>query len=131
MATEPKKLYNSEHGFSQDFKKCLSKTAIPKISAYLDLATELCKTCIPTTFKSILSQKGQFTLQSCPRRWFVEKYLVINLKKSKVKFFIVIFACRKRRFSGNYLFKRQVRRVLAESLIVSRIGNSFRLVNGG
>ena len=42
-----------------------------KISARPDLATKLLYIFIPTTSNSQLCQKGHFTLQPCPRRWFV------------------------------------------------------------
>ena len=44
-----------------------------KITAHLDLATYLLQTLIPATINSLVCQKGQFTLQLCPRRWFVRK----------------------------------------------------------
>ena len=44
-----------------------------KIFARPDLATYLLQILIPATFDSFVSQKGQFTLQLCPRRWFVRK----------------------------------------------------------
>ena len=44
-----------------------------KISACPDLARELLQILIPTTFNSLLCQKGQFTYQPCQRRWFVRK----------------------------------------------------------
>ena len=49
-----------------------------KISARLDLATNLFQILIPTTIKSLMCKKGQCTLQLCPRRWFVRKYLNIT-----------------------------------------------------
>ena len=44
-----------------------------KISAHPDLATNLLQSLIPFTFNSLLHQKGQFTYQLCPRKWFVMK----------------------------------------------------------
>ena len=44
-----------------------------KISARPDLATNLLQILIPATINSLVCQKGQFTLQLCPRRWFVRK----------------------------------------------------------
>ena len=44
-----------------------------KNSARPDLATELLQILIPTTFDSLMYQKGQFTLKPCHRRWFVRK----------------------------------------------------------
>ena len=89
-----------------------------KISACPDLATDLLQILTLTTFNSILCQKCQFTLQLCPERLCFGKCLVITPKKSK--FPIEIFACPKRRFSGNCLSfnKGQAGRVLAKSLFV-------------
>ena len=47
-----------------------------KISACLDLATLLLQILIPTTFYSLLCQKGKFTLKPCPRKLFVTKIFV-------------------------------------------------------
>ena len=44
-----------------------------KISARPDLAINLLQILIPATINSLVCQKGQFTLQLCPRRWFVTK----------------------------------------------------------
>ena len=44
-----------------------------KISTRPDLATNLLQILIPTTIDSLLCQKGHFTRQLCPRRWFVMK----------------------------------------------------------
>ena len=50
------------------------------------------------------------------------KYLVITPKKSKLKFFIEIFACQKRLWlSGKCPSKRQAGRVLAKSLCAGEI----------
>ena len=84
-----------------------------------DLATYLLQILIPATFNSLVCQNGQFTLQLCPRRWFLMKIFVITPKKSKLKNHHRNFCrnfCRKRRVFGNYLSKRQVGRVLAKSL---------------
>ena len=40
------------------FQKCLPKTAIQKISAHPDLATQFFQIRIPTTFNSLSYQKG-------------------------------------------------------------------------
>ena len=88
-----------------------------KIFAHPDLVTNLLQILIPATFNSLVCQKGQFTLQLCPRRWFVRKIFGYYNHKSKLKNTIENFACQNRRFLGNYLSKRQVRRVLAKSLI--------------
>ena len=88
-----------------------------KISAWPDLATYQLYILILTTFNSLLCQKGHFTLQLCPRRWFVSKITWLLPPKSKNwKLFIEIFACPKRRFSGNCISKRQAGWVLAKSL---------------
>ena len=49
----------------------------------------------------------------------LEKYLIITPKRSYWKFSIEIFACPKRRFSGNCLSKTQAGRVLIQSLVTS------------
>ena len=49
-----------------------------KISARPDLATYLFQILILATFNSLECQKGQFSLQLCPKIWFVRK-------KSKLK----------------------------------------------
>ena len=54
-----------------------------KISARPDLATYLLQILIPATIKSLVCQKGQSTLQLCPRRWFVRK--IFGYYTSKVK----------------------------------------------
>ena len=89
-----------------------------KISARPDLDTNLLQILIPTsTINSLVCQKGQFTLQLCPRRWFVRKIFGYYTLKVKIeKIIIENFACPNRRFLGNYLSKRQIGRVLAKSL---------------
>ena len=71
---------------------CLHQTRISKmpvqnsyfkISARPDLATYLLKILIPATFNSLVCQKEQFTLQLCPRRWFVRE--IFGYKTPKVK----------------------------------------------
>ena len=78
-----------------------------QISALPELATNLLQILIPTTFYCLLCQKGQFTLQPCPRGSLVWKMLI---------FFHRNFACPKWRFSGNYLSKRRAGGLLAKSL---------------
>ena len=91
-----------------------------KISARPDLATNLLQILIPAIFDSLVCQKGQFTLQLCPRRWFARKTLGHYTQKFKIqKIFIEIFACPNGRFLGNYLSKRQAGQVLAKSLVHS------------
>ena len=56
-----------------------------------DLATYLLQILIPATFNSLVCQKGQFTLQLCPRRWFVRKIFgyytpKVKIEKSSYKF---------------------------------------------
>ena len=55
-----------------------------KISDSPDLAINLLQIIIPTIFDCLLCQKGQFTLQLCPKRWFVRKYLFITPTHQKV-----------------------------------------------
>ena len=45
------------------------QNSIHKISARPDLATQLLQIVIPTTINSLLCQKGQLTLEACPRTW--------------------------------------------------------------
>ena len=56
-----------------------------KISACLDWATNLLQILIPTIFNSLMCQNGQFTLELCPRRWFVSKILGFYPPKVKIK----------------------------------------------
>ena len=56
-----------------------------KISACPELASHLLQILFPTTFKSLLCQKGQFTLQLCPKRWLNRKIFGNYPKKSKLK----------------------------------------------
>ena len=49
-----------------------------------DLATYVLQILIPATFNSLVCQKGQFTLQVCPRRWFVRKILGYYTQKVKI-----------------------------------------------
>ena len=77
-----------------------------KISARPDLATYLLQNLIPATSNSQVSQKGQFTLQLRPGRWFVGKIFGYYNPKVKIeKSIIEIFACPNKRFLGNYLSK--------------------------
>ena len=55
-----------------------------KISARPDLATYLIQILIPATLNSLLCQKGQITLQLCPRRWFLRKIFVYYPPKVKL-----------------------------------------------
>ena len=78
-----------------------------KISVCPDLATNLLQIRIPTTFNSLLCQKKQkFTLKLLSERSFVRRILVYYPQKVKIEFLLEIFACSKRRFSGNYPSKR-------------------------
>ena len=56
-----------------------------KISARPHLAIDLLQILIQATFNSLVCHKGQFTLQLCPRRWFVRKIFVYYPQKSKLK----------------------------------------------
>ena len=64
-----------------------------------------------------MCQKGQFTLQLCPRRWFVRKTYGNYTPKVKIEKSPLIFLPVQTGFLGNYLSKRQVGRVLAKSLL--------------
>ena len=61
-------------GLSQDFKSACPKQQSQNFcpSRFI-LATYLLQIHITATFSSLVCQKGQFTLQLCPRRWFVRK----------------------------------------------------------
>ena len=73
-----------------------------KISVCPDSYSYLVLILIPNTFNSILCQKGQFTLQVCPRQCYFSKIFGYFPQKVKIdNFFIEFFACPKRRFSGN------------------------------
>ena len=83
-------------------------TSDVKIHAHTGLPTHLLHIIIPTSFTSLMCQKGQFTLYPCPGRWFVMKRFGFYPQRShKWKFFIILFACPKRSFSRNCLSKRQ------------------------
>ena len=56
-----------------------------KISVRPDLATSLLQIRITATIKSLVFQKGQFTLQLCPRRWFVRKIFGYYTQKVKIE----------------------------------------------
>ena len=56
-----------------------------KISARPDLAINLLQILIPATINSLVCQKGQFTLQLCPRRWFVTKIFGYYTPKIKTE----------------------------------------------
>ena len=58
-----------------------------KMSARPDLATNLLKILTPATFYSLVCQKGQFTLQLCPRGWYVMKICVYYPPKVKIEKF--------------------------------------------
>ena len=56
-----------------------------KTFALPDLATSVLQILIPATFNSLVCQNGQFTLQLCPRRWFVRKMLGYYIPEVKLK----------------------------------------------
>ena len=56
-----------------------------KISACPDLATNLLEILLPATINSLVCQIGQFTLQLCPRRWFVRKVFDYYTQKVKIE----------------------------------------------
>ena len=60
------------------FLKLLVQYSNSKNSSRPDLATQLLQILISTQLNNLLCQKGQFTLQPCPRRWLVRKLLVIT-----------------------------------------------------
>ena len=94
-------VYVCMQGLSQDFKMPVLNSN-SKMSAHTDLPTNLLQILIPTTFNSLLCRKRQFTLQLCPKRWFVRMLFGYYPQKSKLKIhYIEILACPKRRFSGN------------------------------
>ena len=82
-----------------------------KISARPDLATNLLQILIPATINSLVCQKGQFTLQLCPRIWFVKTIFGYYTQKVKIeKSSENILPVQTGGFIGNYLSKRQVPR---------------------
>ena len=56
-----------------------------KIFAHPDLATHLLHILIPATINGLVCQKGLFTLQLCPRRWFVRKIVGYYTPKVKIE----------------------------------------------
>ena len=56
-----------------------------KISVRPDLAISLLQILITATIKSLVFQKGQFTLQLCPRRGFVRKIFGYFTQKVKIE----------------------------------------------
>ena len=56
-----------------------------KISAHPEVATTLLPLLIPSTFNSLMCQKGQFTYLSCHRRWFVRKIFGYYPPKVKIE----------------------------------------------
>ena len=61
------------------------RKSIFKISARPDLAFNLLQILIPATINSLVCQKGQVTLQLCPRRWFVTKIFGYYTPKIKIE----------------------------------------------
>ena len=105
------------HRFLARISKMPVQNSNFKNSACPDLATNLLQILIPATSNSLVCQKGQFTLQLCPRRWFVRKIFGNYTQKVKIKNKIIEhFACPNSFFLGNYLSKRQVGQVPAKSL---------------
>ena len=68
-------------------------------------ATNLLQILIPTTFNSLFCQKGQFTLESYPRKWDFSQIFGYNPKKVQIKNSSKnFFSCPKRSFFlGNCL----------------------------
>ena len=82
----------------QDFKSACPKE---QIQNFCRPATNLLQIPISTTYNSLLCQKGQFTLQLCPRRLFVRKTFGYHPPKVKIENpSYKVFACPKGRFSG-------------------------------
>ena len=71
---------------------------IHKIFARPDLATLFLQILMPTTFSSVLCQKGLFALQPC-LRWFVRKiYGYAGPNKQKMKILQGIYCLPKKQF---------------------------------
>ena len=108
-------------GFSQDFKTPCSKEQFQNfcLSRFSSLYF---KSLFQLHLIAFLVRTMQFSLQLCPRRWFIGKIFYYNPQKVKIeKNSIEIFACPKRSISRNCLSKRQAGRVLAKSLSVSLV----------
>ena len=56
-----------------------------KMSARPDLATYLLQILKAATFNSLVCQNGQFTLQLCPRRWYLREICVYYPPKIKIE----------------------------------------------
>ena len=69
---------------SQDFKNACPEQLFQNIARPY-LATYLLQILIPATYNSLVCQKGQFTLQLCPRRWFVRKIFGYYTPKVKIE----------------------------------------------
>ena len=82
-----------------------------KISVHPDLASNLLCILVLTTSKAYCVKKGILHF-ICVVKGLFRKYLVITTKKSKLNFFLEIFACPKRRFLGNCLSTKQAGRAL-------------------
>ena len=66
--------------------KCLSKTAISKyLPVQIKLFIYFKSLIISATLDSLVCQKGQFTLQHCPRRRFVRKIFGYYTPKVKIE----------------------------------------------
>ena len=88
---EKKRLFECAHCAIDRVLARISKMPVQnsnfKISARPDWVTNLLQILIPTIFYSLLCQKGQFTLQLCPRRWFVSKILGYYPPKVKIEIY--------------------------------------------
>ena len=56
-----------------------------KISTQPDLATNILQIFIPATISSLVCQKGQFTVQLHPKRWFARKIFGYYTPKVKIE----------------------------------------------
>ena len=83
------------------------------------------KTCMDYNYKTInidynrlpMCQNVKFTIQPCPKKSLLGKYLFFTTKNSKMKIFHRKFCLSKKKFYlGNCLSKRQARQVLAKPL---------------
>ena len=66
-------------GLRQDLKMPV-QISNSEVSTFSDLATQLLLIILSTRFKRLLCQKVQFTLQPCPRRYFVKERFGYNPK---------------------------------------------------
>ena len=79
----------SRRGTENDSRARILKTPVQNsnsnISANPDLATQLLQMLLRTRFNRLSCQRRQFTLHSCPRRWFVWKWFSYHPQKGKIE----------------------------------------------